>query len=644
MKQSPFEMFLDRLDPSAREQQLAFFRIMAAAGPGSVEDLRERVLRVSCPAGLRQLVLEFSFYFPWSEWTPIIDRLLRHEKSQEIFETGARALGRIRTAESLEALRALSLSRATPAFRQIVELALQESDPAEAFQHHFSRLLQGSAHPSEANEGAHQLTRLVGPESLEPLKAGVSHPDPLVFRHALRLICLIPSQEAADYVLAYLKDIQQDALEDREARTLLTGFRTLPRPEVQEKALQGLSNRWAIRQPEAMADLASGQAERIQAAVPILREAGTAILDALLLDVLLAAMVEKPAHLAKFLTQAGGEAQNRTRRLDFALQTAAQGLVHQVGQGHIQAESLLPALAEPLRQGTGNAGVAGALAQLVPADAQELLDLLLDQPEGALRSAALEALGGRRDPALRPALLKLRRDAISDLADRCLWHLGQLPEAPATARAMLSQADPEEVLVGLRFIAMHQVEDLVPDLLALVAGEPREQVLFAAYRTLGQVGSPQAVEPLLGLLQTTLAPPVQLAIAEALRDLGDAAGALGLCAKARELKRPDLGTVAVEALARAHDTPDRALPGPESALLTAMVRESWSGKPNPWPFRQRLADALVAIHVPGRSFWMEVSNLLQSTLGEPRPPSALSTEDAAHLQACARTLAQKAQG
>jgi HEAT repeat protein len=637
-------MFLDRLDPSVREQQLAFFRIMAAAGPGSVELMAERVLRVSCPAGLRQLVHEFGFYFPWPEWTPIIDRLLRHEKDLEVFETGARALGRIRTTASLEALRALSLSRATPAFSQIVERVLQESDPAEAFQYHFSRLLLGSAHPTEANEGAHQLAQLVGPESLEPLKAGVSHPDPLVFRHALRLVCQIPSKEAADYLFDYMQDIQRDALEDREARTLLTSFRTLPRPEVQEKAVQGLRARWATRHPEAVANLASGEVEKIQAAVPSLREAGTAILDALLLDVLLAALEEKPAHLAKFLTQAGGEAQNRTRRLDFALQTAAQGLAHLAAQGHLQVEPLLPVLAKPLRQGTGNAGVAGALAQLVPAGAKDLLDLLLDQPEGTLRSAALEALGGRRDPALQPALLRLRRDSILDIADRCLWHLGQLPDAAETARALIGQADPEEILVGLHFTAMHKLEQLMPDLLGLVTGEPGEPVLFAAYRTLGQVGSPAAVEPLLGLLQTAQAPLVQVASAEALRDLGDASGALGLCAKAGELKSPELCTVAVEALARAHAAQERCLPGAESALLIAMVRGGWSGKGNPWPLRQRIADALVAIHVPGRSFWMEASNLLQSTLGEPRPPSALSPEDAAHLQTCARTLAQKAQG
>ena len=134
-----------------------------------------------------------------------------------------------------------------------------------------------------------------------------------------------------------------------------------------------------------------------------------------------------------------------------------------------------------------------------------------------------------------------------------------------------------------------------------------------------------------------------MAIAETLRDLGDPPGALGLCAKAEELQRPELFTLAVEALARAHDTPARPLPATESALLIAMVRGGWSAR-SPWPFRQRIADALVAIHGASRSFWVEVANLVSATLSDKRPPGTVPTGDLTRLQTCARTLAQKAQG
>lgn len=638
MKQPSFEIFLDRLDPTSRTDQLAFFRTVAEAGPAAVEELAGRVRRVSCPAGLKQLTLEFAYYYPWEDWLPVLDRLLRHENDLARFESGVRALGRMGTPAAIGILKELAQGRATPGFREAVEVVLGESDPAEAFQHHFSRLLQGSAQPADANEGAHQLESLLTPDSLEALKEAVNHPDLLVFRHALRLVGLVPSEAAADFLLDYLQETHLDALEDREARALLAAFRNLPRAEVQAQALQALAARWGERRPEAAADLASGQADRIRAGAAALREDHPGIRDAFLLDALLAATEEKPTHLARFLGQAGDAAQHRTRRLDFAIDAAAQGLTALASQGFIEAARLLPGLAESLRQTTGHAGVAGALAQVVPPDAQDLLDLLLDAPDGALRAAAVELLGARKDPALRPALLRAQRDAIADIADRSLWHLGQLPDPAGTARAFLTDPDPEQVQVGLRFAAMHRLQELVPDLLGLVEAESREAVLVAALEALGAIGAPEAADPLLGLLHSGQAPRIQIALAEALRDLGSAEGALGLCAKARELNVPVLHAVAVEALARIHGDPERPLSAPATAALIRAVQGGWSDR-NPWPLRRRMADALLTIHAEDPDLWTELSDLFQGALAEKRPPGEVSPDDLARLQACARSLA-----
>ena len=640
MKQSPYEIFLDRLDPAWRGDQLTFFRTVAGMGTAGIEELANRVARVSCPAGLKLLTLEFAYYFPWLEWIPVVDRVLRHEKDLRLFETGAHALGRMGTPEALEILRTLSLSRATPGFREIVNQVLQEYDPAEAFHHHFSRLLQGSAQPSEANEGAHQLTKLITAESFEAIQAALGHPDPLVFRHAIRLMGQVPSSEAAAFLLAYLKDTHLDAIEDRQVRVLLTEFRILPRPDVQEKVVQLLATRMEEHHPEAVterSDLTSGQAERIQSAVTRLRASGHGILDTFLLDTLLEAIVDKPAHLAKYLGQAGEAAQRRTRRIDFAMDSAAHSLAAMVDQNLIPADLVRPALIESLQGNTGHAGVAIALAKLVPSEATEVLDILLDQADGAIRSAALEALGERKDPALRPAFLKLRRDAITDIADRSLWHLGQLPHPEGTARAFLADPDPEEVRVGLHFVSMHRLWTLVPDLLARAATETREANLIATLETIGNIGSPEAVDPLLALLQSGQGPRIQIAIAEALRSLGDARGALALCAKAEELNIAMLHALAVEALAKAHDQPDRTLPSSGSAALIKAVRGSWSDR-NPWPLRRRIADALPTIQVADRGVWVELSGLFQATLEEKRPHGVVAAEDLTHIQTCARAL------
>jgi len=98
-----------------------------------------------------------------------------------------------------------------------------------------------------------------------------------------------------------------------------------------------------------------------------------------------------------------------------------------------------------------------------------------------------------------------------------------------------------------------------------------------------------------------------------------------------------------EALARAHGTWDRPLPGTAAPSLLAVTRGGWSAR-NPWPYRQRIADALLALHIQDQALWTGLSKLLQATLDEKRSPGALSTEELAHLQACNRALAQKARG
>ena len=640
MRHAAFDMFLDRLDPSQREDQLAFFRVLAATGPEGLNEVGSRIQRVSCPADLRQLALEFSYYYPWPEWAPLVDRLLKHEKELALFETGVRALGRMRTPESLEALRSLSLSRATPGFREILAQVLQESDPAEAFEHHFARLLKGSAHPEEANEGAHQLARLLNAESLEPLMACVSHPDPMVFRHALRLICQIPSAATAEYLLDCFEGTHRDALDNREARVLLNGARALPHPEVQAKALQTLSARWLAKAPEALALLESDQAAAQKQGIEALRVSATSLLDSFLLDTFQAALVEKPAHLAKFLTQAGDEAQQRTRRIDFILNIGAQGLASLTEEGHIDGGRVRPALATSLREGTGNAGVAAALARLLPPEDEALQELLVSQTEGTLRSAAVEILGQRLEPAFRPAFLRLRRDPIAEIADRSLWHLGQLPDAEGSARSFLANPDPEEMQVGLRFVAMHRLLSLVPDLLALAEQESREAVLTATLRTLGELAAPESLEPLLALLHSGQGSRIQVALGEAIRDLGSPAAALALAAKAQELRSPVLHTQAVEAFAKAHGDPASPLPLSSYPNCLQALRAGWSDR-QPWPLRRRLVDALLLLQAENSEVFAEAMALIQSTLAEKRNPGAVATEDLAHLDNSARALARR---
>jgi hypothetical protein len=147
------------------------------------------------------------------------------------------------------------------------------------------------------------------------------------------------------------------------------------------------------------------------------------------------------------------------------------------------------------------------------------------------------------------------------------------------------------------------------------------------------------VEPLLDLLHSGQGPRIQVALGEAIRDLNTVAGAFALCAKAQELNSAILLTAAVEALARTHSSADHPLPPSASDALIKSIRIAWSER-NAWPLRRRIADAVTTLQTADASVWTVVSDLIQETLGEKRPPGSVSTEDVAHLQSCARALAK----
>ena len=87
----------------------------------------------------------------------MLSRMLRHEPDLYLFGIGLHALGRIGDESSLATLRELSQIRASAEFQKMVAEIMAQTDPAEAFQHHLSCLLEGSANPGMANKAAHQL-------------------------------------------------------------------------------------------------------------------------------------------------------------------------------------------------------------------------------------------------------------------------------------------------------------------------------------------------------------------------------------------------------------------------------------------------------------------------------------------------------
>jgi HEAT repeat protein len=608
-------VLLDHLDGTDRTHQLEFFRAMLATGPEAIPELNGRLPGARAPRALRQLALEASFYCPWPDWVPILVRILRFEADFAIFQTGTRALGRIGTPEALEALRELLAMRQGTEFREVIAEVLAATDPAEAFNHYLSRLLEGSAYPGVANEAAQRLTQLVDGTSLDQLRAVAMHPDLLVFRHALLLVAHVHTPEAAELLLETLSDNHQEILADRTLKEALATVRSSPPAVARETAQEALTALGSKPDPQGL-------------------------LRSFFLQVLNATEEGKPNQLLAVVTQAVDAMHLRSRRMGFAVDAAAEGLAALAALGFVEHARVLDLLVEAYREQTGREGLARALARLVPADAMAIHELILAGPDGAQRAAAVEILGERREEALHPALLRACQDPLTDIADRALFHLGRLACAEDLAHTLMHSAVPEELRLGLRLIGEHRFEGLVPDLLELMKGASREDLVLLAIETLGAVGAAQAGQPLLDMLHSGQSPRLQTALALALRELKLPGTAQALCKKADDLRSPSLHAVAVEALAAAYAGPDRPLPAADGPMLLEHVKVAWNDR-NPWGLRLRVVTALQGLCLESPETWRSLSELLQEGLGEKRPQGAWSPGELHQVQGAARDFLKR---
>ena len=606
---------LDHLDGDIRSQQLAFFQGVLEVGPAVIEELNGRLPGSRAPKALRRLAMEASFYYPWPGWVPIHQRLLRYEADYPIFVTGVRALGRVGTEEALEALRELNSMRQGVEFKETLAEVLSQTDPTEAFNHYLSRLMQGSANAGVANEAAQRLLQLVDASSILPLSTLAQHPDLLVFRHAIVLLAHVYTREAAEALKDIFAVSHREVLADRLLKEALAALRLLPPAAAAEAAGEGLKG-------------LTGASEETEA-----------ILGTFYQDIVGAVLDGKGGQLAGLMAQATEDMHVRSRRLAFALDAGAEGLAEMVVRGLIDGVVVLDLLVQAYREQTGREGVARALARLAPAQAREIHQLILDGPDGAQRAAAVEVLGERCEPALQPVLLQACRDALTDIADRARFHLGQLPDAEALASDLLHAASPVDFQLGLKLVAERRFQSLVPEILELLHGASREDLVLQLIEALGMVGAAQAAEPLLAMLHSGQSTRVQTAIAQGLRSLGSPQVARALCAKADELKLPIVHAIAAELLIAAEGG-GGLMPAEAAPLLMDQLRKAWNDR-NPWAIRLRLVLALQTLGLDAPAVWLELGNLVTAALAEKRSPTAWSPEELHQIQAAARDFAKR---
>jgi hypothetical protein len=634
-----FRIFLDRLDPSDRVDQLRFFRLLALAGQEGIGDLRSHLVRASTSREVRFLYVEAAFYYPLKEWIDALGPMLRRETDPAVFTVGVWALGRV-GGKALEMLKELYSTCTDPSFKELLSLEILRTDPHQAYAYHLQRLMEGSGNPHMANEAAAELAKLVEQAQLSELTSLTRHEDLLIARHALKLLSLLRTPEVGAFFLDFLRETHAEILTDRKLKEIIGNLRPVPSAALQETLAPHLDETFGATEAEALAMLRAESAEKRLESLAQLRQRASDHLEKFLLDAEALVVESRLNHWSTFVMNAGDAHHQRARQASFTVDTCAQVLGAIVGQGLVDRQAVLERIKAAYEEQTGRESMARVFGTLVEADDREGLELLFSGQDGNLRAAALEALGARTETGLMPYLLRACRDPIVETAQKSMLAVGRMPGASQSVKELMQSGKTEDVKLGLDIAGANRMTEAVPGILQLLGSASREDTILACVEALGMIGTPEAVPVLLELLHSGQSLRLQAALATSLRDLGGDEAVAGLLDHANQLRNPQVHLIAMEALVAAHGSPEKPLLTREAPLLKQQIQGFWEDR-NPWAARHRAILAMQNLWSEDALVYQEVVTLISGALADKRSQSAWSTPEQASAKAVVKELSQR---
>ncbi len=635
-----FRRLLDHLDAEDPDDQLLFFHMANLVGEEGIQELAPRMLRVSSSPAFRLLVAEAAFYYPNPEWVVPLSRALRREGNLEVFDVCVRALAQIRTPESDAELRRLSALTHEPAKLELLSAALQSIDPERAFEFHLSRLFQGSANPSVANQAAGELRRIVGREHLESLEVVVYHEDILIARHVLKLITRIPSWEAAQFLCVYFLECHRDILDDRNLREILATLRPLPLAEVYTEIMRHLLERFEVRAPGALRRLREAGPEGgpdSPGALEELRNFSQGSAEPFLLSALTLILEGKGSRLPSLYSEVTAAHQPRVRRSTHALETCAAGLEEMVARKLFTPEDVLDLLYQAFLAQTGREATAKVLGLLLSPSDEAYLESIFATQDVALRAPALDAIASRHDSRFLPFLLRACHDPIEDVAERMIRALDGLEGAVEQAVMYLASRDPEEVRLALRMIRINHMTSQGDQVVAFMDASNREALTLEAVSVLGELGGQDAA--LLERLHSGQSTRMLVALTSAAIQGALPEVALKVARQVQTLRQPELWVIAAEGLISAH-SPLGPMPQESSEVLVALIKAYWEENQG-GAGRFRIIQALPRLPKAAPEHLEALLGLLAACAEDKRGLAGWSPEQQNHLTIAIRHLKQQ---
>jgi hypothetical protein len=540
----------------------------------SDRELGERLARTTTPLGLRRIILEASRRFDWPEWDRYLIPVLQHEEHLPLFDIGSSALGELCTRGALDGLRRLKGLRQDAERQAILDRELKSYEPDLPFEACLDALMVGMRDPKLACLGARWLVALSGPEHLDALVGAFRSGDGLTSHLALRLLAFLQGSVAERFLLllpqdtlAEFNDVQ--ALED--AATLLEAKRGKARLEL---LLAQCGACFKACTGDLLQGLRGSLIELNHPTPPDLEPLRVEVWGpsrGFLLKALELLTQGKPLGFESLLRES--LASLPSLRADYAarLDDVASLLAAKVDLKHLTPAQVLPALEEPFHASAGGDGLLVAYLRLIPYGDQDRLERLLTEPTVPKRIRCLEILGACEEDGLAPFFLKAMGDPVKEVGQIAIHQLGKLPSGLPGMLELFRSGDINGVREAIRFFKENNAKEAVKALTTFIASESPDDLLVDAVNALGNIRDPSCLKALLRQLHSGKPLMLQVAIVDALSQLGTAEASLGLLKKSEELTLPEVLLLALKGSLSAFQGFEQPFPPDQLGALERLV-------------------------------------------------------------------------
>ena len=516
----------------------------------ALPELAERLMRSTSPRGLKRAILRIAQRLDWPEWVPALLAFLQVEQDLGLFDDGCTALGQLCTRESAAALNHLRQSR-TDQDRQLVlnreqGLGLAQQDES----YYFARMLEGKGNPRLARLGSRVLASLPEAPDFGSLVDAHHRGDELTRQFALRILAELPGEAPGDYLTRTLTAVRAEFEQIRLLDELLLKSRNLPRAQVRDDLLRELDRRQGGRQPELLAALRREAAVEPSQPAPhldMLRRSCGGPLDTYLLDALGCLLEGKIARYGALHSESSEMAERRAAELSAAADECAEALCRRVLRGLPPGRpAAMETLAACFESRCGGDETLMSLVRILSPEDAATLDLFLLDQDLRRRTRCLDLLGAREEDAFAGFFLRAMEDPIVEVGQVAMHHLGKLPSGFQRVMALFDSGQPDQMRRAIRVFGENRTRAAAEALLVPLQEEARDEIVLEAVMALGAIVYTPAAQTLLSLLHDGKPLNLQVALAEALGQMGVEEASLGLLDRAAHLKIPQVLIITLE--------------------------------------------------------------------------------------------------